>query len=878
MPSRRSRVYLGMEGQNVVEEEPTTPERWVEPSARGRSAADAAARAREKAGIPAFVRPGSANARSSGGGSVSVGTKSGGDGSGGGSGSAGAGGGSRGASAVDVRQALEDSRQVRRAEEERLRKAAAAASGANASPDAVHYRRYTFQRSRNINDAVAFMPEIIGAFEQASNGPADCYLTTPISNFRLPEINYNEAQWNRRTWRETNKVRNALSRLHVDPYDSYYKLNGAGAKDLAPLISVLTAAAAIEKDMIDCLVRNAGNITENAANLRWMVVDTIRSVYGGMRTKKARSDARHQIKKMIKTVFSDRYRMYEKLPFVNKSHQNNEVWNGIDYASAFHRAIVLPDGVALLRNVAGSGVLTDADGLETTVTGEKAVRDAYVACAKLQEQSNIDIAVTSMRQIGNLYTNLSESLPAVAASTEKANDFLTAVDVAFKAFSLERAYLTGVPNIESLATGALMLDLKKATGTFVWELLLERLEILRSNVFSFFSIVTHDTVNSESKSESRAKGVFMNSATALTDAFMEKAIPSCFCSLFEKMSPAIETDLMNIDQKKLDEFIEIKGYFESLRLGFNPSCTKFFKDITVSPFSAFHDYSNTTENDEREYVALVHDIEHAMVDEGLTKILKYNPTLRCLKIKSIFTALTTQFDLAFACLESNKIDRHFVSGTAAHHPLKQYANRARDEISKTLKGRLGITDLATDYVYGVVCKILHANYFTDGAFVALIANPLEHTVAVDKARFVRRYYRSVHNPISMELVAGTIAKFDDDAVAPVIIGSTRGDTVAFTTAYVGLLEKHPILKYPTWVISVDMTFEVFKTELPLFTELFNLKPGAAAGLTRSSPPKAATAQSVQKPVQPSRPPSAGRGRNDPPQKQPRNLRPPPSYI
>jgi hypothetical protein len=768
-------------------------------------------------------------------------------------------------------------------------KLAKAREADKANADATHYRRYTFQRSRNINDAVAFMPEIIGAFEQASNGPADCYLTTPISNFRLPEINYNEAQWNRRTWRETNKVRNALSRLHVDPYDSYYKLNGAGAKDLAPLISVLTVAAAIEKDMIDCLVRNAGNITENAANLRWMVVDTIRSVYGGMRTKKARSDARHQIKKMIKTVFSDRYRMYEKLPFMNKSHQNNEVWNGIDYASAFHRAIVLPDGVALLRNAAGSGVLTDADGLETTVTGEKAVRDAYVACAKLQEQSNIDIAVTSMRQIGNLYKNLSDSLPAksgaasaipiVVGAVDKHSDFLTAVDAAFKAFSLERAGLTGTPNTESLATGALMLDLKKATGTFVWELLLERLEILRSNVFSFFSIVTHDTVNSESKSESRAKGVFMNSATALTDAFMEKAIPSCFCSLFEKMSPAIETDLMNIDQKKLDEFIEIKGYFESLRLGFKPSCTKFFKDITVSPFSVFHDYSNTTENDEREYVALVHDIEHAMVDEGLTKILKYNPTLRCLKIKSIFTALTTQFDLAFACLESNKIDRHFVSGTAAHHPLKQYANRARDEISRTLKGRLDITDLDTDYVYGAVCKILHTNYFMDGAFVALMTNPLEHAALLDKARFVRRYYRSMNNPISVALVSGTTAKFSDDVLAPVVATpSSREDSGAFATAYTGLIAKHPILKYPDWVKSADMTFELFKTELTPYTGLFNLKPGAAAGLTRSSPPKAATAQSVQKPAH-----SPGVHKpvqqHQPQKSQPRTLKPPPpKYI
>ena len=711
-----------------------------------------------------------------------------------------------------------------------------------AGADTTHYRRFGYECDRKINDRVAFMPLMLGAFEQASNGPVDCYLTTAISNYRLPEVNYVEARWNRRTWRETNRVRNSLSRLHVEPYDAMYELDGNGKKVLGPFKRVLEAITAIETALTKNLTLNKNSIADSASNLRWMVVDIIRQQIRLM-DRDVRVDAKHQLKKMIKSVFTMRYKNYDRLPFATYSHQNNEVWNGTDYANGFHKA----------------GFLSKIDA---TTKAE------YLLITSTQEKLNIDIAVTSMKHIGEIYTSLIDSLDIVSGVND--SSLLDEVDLAFKRYSLGKAGLTGVPESASLSTGALMLDLQKATGTFMWELLLERLEILRSNVFSYFSIITHDNDNSESKlNGSGAKSNGFHSAAQLTDAYMDKAVPACLSHLFEKLSPGLDIDTMRIDQSRLHDYAAIVGYYNAMRVEFTALSNMFIGDIRVSLFSEFQSPTDgaTIGKNPATYYSVRGEVRRAIVDEFVSMYFKNSPNLSCLKIPQTFGNISEQWARTMGQMDATRIDRSNVSGTPDDHPLRNYPNKARDAISKTVMKRMGTTD-ATDTVFGAVCKIVYANYHADGAFSSLLVNKQESYHQMNKARFVRRYYRSVSNPIaiSSSFIADYDAgAFDEEKVeneALMASNVTRKITNdEFTLSYAEFIRTHPLLASPAWISTPLISYADFTTDaVGTFAKLFKIKRGALGSLTRKpeskhahashQAPKAATNQKKQ-PAQPS---------------------------
>lgn len=683
---------------------------------------------------------------------------------------------------------------------------------------------------------MAFMPEILGAFEQSSNGSNDCYMTTPISNYRLPEVNFGEAQWHRHTWRETNKVRNALSRLHVEPYDALYVLDAAGVKKLDPLKKVLEAITAVETSMITSLTKNKPHIASSAANLRWMVVETLKKAYRDMDAK-SRTAAKHQVRTMVKSVFSDRYRRYEKLPFATRSYQNNEVWNGTDYMGVFHQSVVLSGGIAA-----------------TADTAAKESRTEYIKMATEQEEMNIEIATTSMSKIGQIYAKLIDSFETKGNNT---NTLLDAIDADFKKMSLEAAGLTGTPATINLSTGALMLDLQKATGTFLWELLLERLEIFRSNVFSYFSITTHDKENPTDKNHASDKRAGLNSAADMTDSFMEKAVPACLSHLFESLCPAFEVDLMKIDPAKRVDFASVVQYFTSMRLQFPSLSTSLFGGIRVNPFTDFYNPTATPVVDSG-YTTLARAIENAMVDRVLNPFLKSAPNLRCLKIESIFENIAEQWGQTMLALDFIKLERQFVSGAPEHHPLKQYPNRARDRISEVLLRRMAIVGLETDHVFGVVCKLLYANYCADGAFVALIANDAVHHAGLSKTRFVRRYYRAAHNPIALDSAYAAGASKSDFPSEKIGLVQQSQARLAFEASYDEIVAGHPLLKFPTWLSTYAKAEAVDKAEdTSLYTNLFDLKRSANPPLIRAAKPSQANnnkpkqAEQAKKAKQPS---------------------------
>jgi hypothetical protein len=687
------------------------------------------------------------------------------------------------------------------------------------------------------------MPLILGAFEQASNGPVDCYLTTAISNYRLPEVNYVEARWNRRTWRETNRVRNSLSRLHVEPYDAMYELDKDGKKVLGPFKKVLQAITAIETDLIASLKTNKDSIADSASNLRWMVVDIIRQQIRLM-DRDVRVDAKHQLKKMIKSVFSMRYKNYDRLPFRTNSHQNNEVWNGTDYANGFHKAGFLSKG-------------------DATTKAE------YLSITSLQEKLNISIAETSMQRIGEVYTSLIDSLDIGGT---KASSLLDEVDLAFKKYSLGKAGLTGVPETVNLSTGALMLDLQKATGTFMWELLLERLEILRSNVFSYFSIITHDNDNSESKlNGSGAKSNGFNSAAQLTDAYMDKAVPACLSHLFEKLSPSFDSDTMRIDQSRLHDYAAIVGYYNAMRAEFPALSKIFINDIRVSVFSEFQSPTDgvTIGKNPATYYSVRGEVRRAIVDEFVSMYFKNSPNLSCLKIPQIFANINEQWAITMGQMDATRIDRSNVSGTPDDHPLRNYPNKARDVISSTVLTRMGTTADAADVVFGAVCKIVYANYHADGAFSSLIVNKQDTFHQMNKARFVRRYYRSVSNPIAISstfIADYDVGVFEEEKAendALLVSNRTRGKTSEeFTTSYNDFIKTHPLLTSPEWISTPLPTYTAFTADaVGTYAALFKIKRGALGSLTRKPESKhahashpAATNQKKQPPGQQRQPP------------------------
>jgi len=721
------------------------------------------------------------------------------------------------------------------------------------TPAVQQYRKFNYVKERSIEDRIAFMPCLIGAFEHASRGPSDCYLTTPISNFRLPEVRFSDSQWNRRTWRDTNRVHNALLKLKVDPYDVMYTLGEKGARSMGPLKDVLGEVSKIEALLVDSLEKNKANIASSASNARWLIAENIKSVITGMGTAASLKDVQHQVIDMIKSVFRYRYRHYEQLPFKNKSHHNNEIWNGIDYAPVFY----------------GSLFLTTGDHAE-------AIKLKYVAEADAQEQLNIDIAITSIQRIGQLYDQL---VAVLDKKDPQSNDFLTEVDNAFKEYNLQARGLSSIQGHDTLSSGSFLLELQKVTGTYLWELLLERFEILRSNVFSYFSIVMHDNDDPEGKQYScdkRASGSTIRSAAEVTDLFMEKAIPSCLAHLFLKLCPVMDAGTMRIDQEKSKDNVEVKAYFEAMHNHWSSGCSGFIAGIQVPSFAEVSkSLSEDLDLKSSSYVKLTEHIALSVKDVNVLRTtLKKTPDVKSLATEHIQSIITDQYDEKLALMDVHKLGRNIISGTPHEHPLKHFANRARDLIYSTLKKRMDITNSATDFVYNAVCKIVYANYCSDGAFVALLSN-YGSMDASKRIKFARRYYRAAHNPIAIEKSVGIdytrLGKADmaQDAI-------TKKAFDDWHTVFVAGADILAVI--PQWVISPSteskvVTVKVFANDAK-YSSLFKLKPDFVLRLTSLSdkqrqqkpstaPPKGNPSKSKPPPPPP---PPKGTAKAAPPKK------------
>jgi hypothetical protein len=308
---------------------------------------------------------------------------------------------------------------------------------------------------------------------------------------------------------------------------------------------------------------------------------------------------------------------------------------------------------------------------------------------------------------------------------------------------------------------------------------------------------------------------------------------------------------MRIDQSRLHDYAAIVGYYNAMKAEFPALSKMFIGDIRVSLFSEFQNPTDgvTIGKNPATYYSVRGEVRRAIVDEFVSMYFKNSPNLSCLKIPQIFGNISEQWARTMGQMDATRIDRSNVSGTPDDHPLRNYPNKARDVICKTVLKRMAMPPDATDVVFGAVCKIMYANYHADGAFISLIVNKQDLFHQMNKARFVRRYYRSVSNPIaiSSKFIAGyDVGAFEEEAAENDAITAsnlTRKITSdEFTTEYDTFIRSHPLLASPAWISTSSTAYTDFtKDAVVIYASLFKIKRGAIGSLTRKPESKHAHA-------------------------------------
>lgn len=636
----------------------------------------------------------------------------------------------------------------------------ASRNNSNRHGDLNAYNKHAYRGEFSIRDRISFMPLIIGAFEGASRSSNDCFITMPLSRFRLPEVNFAEAKWNRKTWRDTNRVRNALSKLGLNPFDAMFssKHTESGADfgsscEMTPFVNTLESMRAIERKMIECLKENKGNIAQCAANLRFCVVDVIKEQITYMTKEKEQvKETRHRLSSMLRSAFRGRYSHYERLPFLNKDYQNNEVFNGNDYYKTFFKILMTP-----------------------SATLDAKTKEKYIDLATRQETNSIDVATGNMRRIIDEYDKLGDEL--------KKGTFLMKAMSSFGGKKLYNAGSTEGPAMTSISYGALRMEYQRLVGVFLWELLLERAEILRSNVFSFFSIVTHYTGHDEGKVFPRSatgagqREESLSDAAEMTDRFMESAIAACFGCLFVDLCSPVDIETMTLDRDAQLNFLEITSHFRQIKNDFESGMENFFRGMKVPPFD---DAMPDTK-------ALRLSLKKSIFSSEFPCIyMNRSINITQLGIRNTLEIVKNSWRHLYLA-RSHVMDRGIVSGNAEDHPLKYYSNQARNIISKALRSLIDTKD-SDDRVYDAVRLIIHATYFTDGAFMALYVFDTNKLTSGELPWSVRRYYRGISNPISIS-TEGIVADSSATSVSgPQSTSSSRRATAS--PAYV---------RPPVWV-------------------------------------------------------------------------------
>ena len=546
----------------------------------------------------------------------------------------------------------------------------------------VEYKNHFYERTKYPSDAVAVLCGQIGMFTRALSRNRELNLIQPLCRFTLPEVDYeNNMKWARKTTAETDKVMGHLLARSRVLADSLSHTDDSGITSAKPVVDVLGRISDIETKITDFLKTNRDPIATNATELRVIVRDLLKTACAS--SVESADYNKNLILTLITAGHERKIAELSKLNIASKYVCSSEEWDGVRDLEGF------------VDKFASASVSQD----------DKYYRDTV----KQQEELGIDIAISCITYLKGMYGELSavigvngffDKLPATVLAEAKAKSSSGCVDSNFS---------------------DLVFRVKGAAGLFMWELVLERIELLWSNVFSFFTLIV---------------GGNTKSAYVHTRKFMKSAIPWCMIPLFQteiRFQVGFDGDVSNdvINEKST----MIKSYYDFLDKISDPRAL--FTSVTVGLFSGI----STTELEN-----LKTAVKAGLFTNSYSAVLNSTPSVAALGLCNTERYIASYWDLLDKTVIhlpepatcKTRADLHL-------HVLVHEPNRIRDLISMYI----GQGSMAAAVKHNLISKVIRLAYCTEGAFNAVyFMKKADYTLTKEITNVcVRSFHYARHSPL-----------------------------------------------------------------------------------------------------------------------------------
>ena len=623
--------------------------------------------------------------------------------------------------------------------------------GAKAAAPNAKYQK----RQLEIDDAVALLPVLHGVFRL--NRSSVVPLQKPLLGLQLPEVSAT-GQWNIRAKHAIAVVLKHLASLDINFHGSIKKNGGS-----VPFAKVLTNINKVELALVESLERHKTTLVANASAARTAIlkemVAQVQSSLGreALRTGKV-GDAPLAIEltNILQSTWETASQKYADLPFEHKStYATDKSWSDFVNLSEFWKSKF----------------------------SEDAVFTEYEKSAIEQETYQIDAAIASIRLGILVYTRL--------IAVMEADTFETTLLKEYYAYQLSTA--TTDPSLNRISAKE-RTAWERYVHTYFKELLVERLELLQANIYSFNVMA----IGKGERAADLADSLTITLARSVTAPLFEFTMPQPY---YRKDTQA-QKEAKDISEA---EITRGKQY-----------------EVHVTRVVEFFNAIKLTSLDKEDI---------ARVEASAAALFEPLPTVR---VKSVHMR-----DITYPSLERN------FTKVLANRSITEHPKIAGDNVAN-VGVRLAVTP--DTEIMQPFKAILIKQIDPTANIVSLVTKHIVHAVGLSDSAFVATYYA---NKSAADL--GTYQK-----LFPNILTTSKPKPAAEQKPAAepeikeaGADAPSPYLIKPAWVAALKADSEIIKFKdsltIPEIDKLFVFKNNPSAALTHPArPPSAKSGKKAKK--------------------------------
>jgi hypothetical protein len=323
---------------------------------------------------------------------------------------------------------------------------------------------YHADATRKYSDAVAFVHEITGAFTEICGDPEPFRIFDAVCRYQPPVIRFNEAEWRRNTAVETDKVMGHLWAFqgHVSLYDSI--CSPKSNNPLENVISMLDNIGEIDTAIVGFLSKNKALLSRNAGKLRTHILRRVRSICnsGFPEVDEANVSLFHS---SFKTSVDSKSNKFRKLVLQSPTVES-DTWSGCGMVASFVALVIeatdAGEADEWIKKFETKAVEQELDGISTAEKCIQMMNDTYRKYTDNLRKTSVSEKEKLLQELRRMAVNMSlkdrlgreEEIPPGGEITHENSGFV--------------------------------LETNEAIAIFLWELILERIEVLWSNVYTLF--------------------------------------------------------------------------------------------------------------------------------------------------------------------------------------------------------------------------------------------------------------------------------------------------------------------------------------------------------------------------------------------------------